>query len=79
MQQESGHQGLFACSCGFMIDEAHPSLGASPDGSHIIKGSHFSSQSTEWGKQQESVAFKKVWKCNKNLDIKDYLLVHVVS
>ena len=32
MQQESGHQGLFACSCGFMIDEAHPSLGASPDG-----------------------------------------------
>ena len=32
MQQESGHQGLFACSCGFMIDEAHPFLGASPDG-----------------------------------------------
>ena len=30
-QQDSGHQGLFACKSGFVISETHPFLGVSPD------------------------------------------------
>lgn len=31
VQRSTGHDGLYACSSGFMISEEHPFLGASPD------------------------------------------------